>query len=253
MDNWQNFKLRMEDIFRKPVYQLDEYPLLDGEKHPFAMICPGGGYAIISNAMEGAPIAKKLNERGYAAFVLRYRCRQQAHFPAPMDDLARALRDVLSRQQELGIKAEHYSVWGASAGGHLAATFGTCSMGWEHYHLPRPEALILSYPVITMGKEGHAETRKNLLGTNPDQAMIEQTSVEKQITKAYPATFIWYGKADTEVSPKNSLLLKAELDKKNIANRLIAYDHVGHGVGLGENTECARWFDEAVQFWKDVS
>ena len=126
-------------------------------------------------------------------------------------------------------------------------------MGWEHYHLPRPEALILSYPVITMGKEGHAETRKNLLGTNPDQAMIEQTSVEKQITKAYPATFIWYGKADTEVSPKNSLLLKAELDKKNIANRLIAYDHVGHGVGLGENTECARWFDEAVQFWKDVS
>ncbi|MGC2656759.1 MAG: alpha/beta hydrolase, partial [Bryobacteraceae bacterium] len=41
------------------------------EKVPTAVVvCPGGGYAHLADVKEGSDIAKWLNERGIAAFVL---------------------------------------------------------------------------------------------------------------------------------------------------------------------------------------
>jgi hypothetical protein len=37
------------------------------------IICPGGGYTKISYGHEGIDVAKKFNEIGVAAFVLKYR------------------------------------------------------------------------------------------------------------------------------------------------------------------------------------
>ena len=69
-------------------------------KYPAIIICPGGGYSMICSFVEGLPYAKRLNEQGYSAFVLYYRCRKKARYPAPMEDLARALGDILNRLLE---------------------------------------------------------------------------------------------------------------------------------------------------------
>src|SRR5262245_22478963 len=37
------------------------------------VICPGGGYGIVAAGHEGYDVAKKFNEMGIAAFVLKYR------------------------------------------------------------------------------------------------------------------------------------------------------------------------------------
>ena len=37
------------------------------------IICPGGGYFILAASHEGHDVAKKFNEMGVAAFVLKYR------------------------------------------------------------------------------------------------------------------------------------------------------------------------------------
>lgn len=60
----------MEYPGRTPV-RVDEYPLLDGARHPFAVICPGGGYEKISDPLEGKDFARQLNGLGCAAFVVR--------------------------------------------------------------------------------------------------------------------------------------------------------------------------------------
>ena len=135
---------------KENAYALDDrFVIRDGKRHPFAVICPGGGYTMVCSFIEGVPYARKLNEMGISAFIVYYRVKDQARFPAPQDDLAQAVRDIFAKADEYLLDTAHWSVWGSSAGGHLAASFGTANMGYSHYDLPKPEALILTYPVIS--------------------------------------------------------------------------------------------------------
>ena len=126
------------DTNRENVYEIRPYLLKDGKTHPVAIICPGGGYRRVCNFIEGYPYAKKLNAMGYHAIVVFYRVNVLARYPAPQDDLARAVRTVHAKAGEWKLDMTGYSVWGSSAGGHLAASFGTKAMGYEHYGLPKP-------------------------------------------------------------------------------------------------------------------
>ena len=238
------------DFWRGRGYGLKEYVIRDGKKHPFALICPGGGYSMVCSFIEGAPYAKALNALGYSAFVLYYRCGKRAKYPAPQDDLAKALWHILDHADNYQVETEGFSVWGSSAGGHLAATFGTASIGFPHYGLPKPAALVLTYPVVTMEDYTHMGSRKNLLGENPSQAEIDLYSVEKQITSDYPPTFIWCGSADRVVDPRNSRELAKALKANGVAYQFIEYPGVDHGVGLGKGLTCEPWFDQAVRFWE---
>ena len=53
------------DFWRPNRYGLKPYLLNDGQKHPFAVICPGGGYGMVCSFVEGLPFAKELNAKGY--------------------------------------------------------------------------------------------------------------------------------------------------------------------------------------------
>lgn len=239
-----------KDMFRKNEYELKEFVIKDGKKHPVAIICPGGGYSAVCSFVEGEPYARRLNAMGISAVVVYYRCRKKAAYPVPMDDLARAVREVFERADEWNLDMENYSVWGSSAGGHLAASFGTESMGYVKYGLPKPGALILTYPVVTMGELTHAGSRKNLLGKQPTAEMIELTSIERQVTENYPPTFVWCGDADRTVPPKNSEMLVQALEDTEVPYQFMEYPGVDHGVGLGAGLACDGWIDEAVEFWR---
>lgn len=236
-------------LFRKNEYDLKEYVLRDGKKHPFAVICPGGSYFAVCDLWEGEPYARKLNEHGISAFVVYYRCRKKAAFPNPQDDLAHAVRSILERAEELNLDAGNYSVWGSSAGGHLAATFGLKEIGYMHYHLPRPGAIILAYPVISMGDIAHKQSREFLLGKAPQKDLILKTSPEHSLDKDYPDTFLWCGDSDTVVDPANSYSMDAALTVAGVRHRFVQYQGVGHGVGLGTGHSCEGWADAAIKFW----
>ena len=237
------------DTYRKNAYQLKPYLLKDGKVHPVAVICPGGGYRRVCSFVEGYPFAKKLNAMGYHAVVVYYRVNVLAKYPAPQDDLARAVRELLEKAQEWKLDMKGYSVWGSSAGGHLAASFGTENMGYAHYGLPKPGALILTYPVVTMGEKTHEGSRNYLIGAQAESSVVEFTSVEKQVTKNYPPTFLWWGSSDSCVDPDNSRMLKAALETTGIPCQCVEYPGVEHGVGLGKGLPCEGWIDKAVAFW----
>lgn len=245
-------KQSVKDIFLTPNrYKLDcTYVLKDGKKHPFALLCPGGGYYMVCSFIEGKPIAKKLNEMGISVFILYYRVKKKALYPAPMDDLAQAVREIHSRAEEFQVDTEHYSVWGGSAGGHLAASFGTDNMGYLKYGLPKPGALVLSYPVVTMRKElTHAGSRDLLLGKTPSKEQEEFASVERHVTAAYPPTYVWCGDADDVVPPENSKMLADALESAGVPVRFDIFPGVGHGIGPGAGTAAEGWVEKAVDFW----
>ena len=55
------------DYWKPNRYSLKPYLIRDGEKHPFAVICPGGGYNMVCSFVEGKPFAEALNKCGYHA------------------------------------------------------------------------------------------------------------------------------------------------------------------------------------------
>lgn len=232
-------------------YYLEKYLLKGEKKHPVAIICPGGGYELVCSFAEGLPYAKKLNQMGYSAIVVHYRCGKKHLYPTPQDDLARAVREIWDNRERWNLDMDGYSLWGASAGGHLAASFGTSAMGYPKYDLPKPGALILSYPVITMEELTHKGSRRYLLGTDPTPETIRFSSVEQQLTPDYPPTFLWTGLADGTVNPLNSRMLTDALQEQKIPHRFLTYEGVDHGVGIGEGLACEGWFEEAVRFWED--
>lgn len=232
------------------AYYLEKYILRDGKTHPVAIICPGGSYRRVCSFAEGLPFARKLNAMGYSAIVVHYRCGKKYPYPVPQEDLARAIRHVLQRKDRWKLDMDGYSLWGSSAGGHLAAGFGTDAMGWKYYGLPKPGALILSYPVVTMGEKANVRCREFLLGENQTDQLIGFTSIEKQITADYPPTFLWCGLEDRSVDPDNSRMLADALGKQGVPHEFLTVADVGHGVGIGEGLACEGWFEKAVGFWE---
>lgn len=246
----RKFGCVLRDIYGWNSYSLDCYPAKTGKVAPFALICPGGGYTFVMSSVEGQPYADKLNELGYSAFVVRYRRRKKAHYPAPMEDIAKALAYILDNADTLNVRRDGYSLWGSSAGGHAAACFASEKYGWKHYGLPRPAALILTYPVITMGDLTHEGSRRYFLGKNPTKQEISEWSADNLVTTAYPPTYIWNSKADEVVLPENSRMLVKKMEIFRVEHRYHLFESGAHGCGLGTGTECEVWFLEAISFWK---
>jgi len=68
--------------------------------------------------------AAKLLPRGFAVVAINYRLSQHAIFPAQLHDAKAAVRWVRAHAEDFGFDVQRIGVWGASAGGHLAALLG---------------------------------------------------------------------------------------------------------------------------------
>ncbi len=245
-------KQSLKDIFLSPnKYRLDDrFVIRDGKKHPFAILVPGGGYYMVSSFIEGVPIAKKLNEQGISAFVVYYRVKKKAKYPAPMEDLATAVKEIFAKAEEYNLDTENYSIWGASAGGHLTASFGTENMGYIKYGLPKPGTLVLAYPVITMEREKtHMGSHDNLLGKDANKKAEAFASVEQHVTESYPRTYVWCSDDDNVVNPDNTRDIVAALQKSGVPVKYMICHGVPHGAGPGTGTVAENWMNEAINFW----
>ncbi|MCR5755339.1 MAG: S9 family peptidase, partial [Acetatifactor sp.] len=110
------------------------------------------------------------------------------------------------------------------------------------------------YPVITLEKEWtHLETRENLIGKNASEQDALKFSIYANVDENYPATFIWCGDADSVVPPKNTKLMVAALEEKQIPHESYIFPGVDHGVGPGTNTAAEGWINRAVAFWRKES
>jgi acetyl esterase/lipase len=238
--------------------KLDFYlPPKDKRNGTAVVVIPGGGYGGLALDHEGKQIAKWLNDRGVAAFVLHYRLGPRYHHPAPLQDAQRAVRIVRSRAKEFGVETDKIGVWGFSAGGHLASTVSTkydagkkdADDAVERVSC-RPDFSILCYPVIRMDKpHGHAGSRKNLLGDEPSEKLVASLCNDTQVTKDTPPTFLFHTKEDKAVVIENSELYYAALKKAGVPAKLVTYDKGRHGVGLGGNDPVLSKWPGQLEEW----
>ena len=192
------------------------------------IVCPGGGYARLAVAKEGTELARRLNA--------------------------------------LGVRPDRIGVFGSSAGGHLAACAGTLFDAPEgRTGAPldavsaRPNFLALLYPVITMrDPHAHAGSRRNLLGGSPSPALVERLSVDEQVTRDTPPSFLVHTAEDASVPVENSLLFYAALRRAGVPAEMHLYEKGPHGfgtaAGLGPTSDWPKRLEEWMRArgWLDT-
>jgi acetyl esterase/lipase len=200
------------------------------------VICPGGGYGTLVTGPEGHGIAAWLNRHGITGVVLEYRL-PKGRSQVPLLDAQRALRTVRANAKMWKLDPERIGIMGFSAGGHLASTAGThfdaddaAAADPVQRVSSRPDFMILVYPVITMGDKGHAGSRNNLLGKNPDAKLVESFSNEKQVTSKTPPTFLAHAKDDRPVPPENSRMFYEALRANKVPAHYLELPSGGHGL-----------------------
>ena len=214
--------------------------------HGMVLICPGGAYKWLS-PREEEPVARAFLAAGWGTAVLHYTIRTDAGQPPlgrlPLQQLGQAAAALRQRfpQQKL-------VVCGFSAGGHLAASLGTHGPALG---LPRPDALVLCYPVVTAGPYANRESIANLAGE--DEALWDWFSLEKHIHASVPPAFIWHTVADPEVPVQNSLLLAEAYCAAGVPYEMHLYPVGVHGLSLAtpevEEPAKRRFADPHIASW----
>ena len=238
----------------------------DDLERPAMIVVPGGGYRIVSPT-EGEIVARAFYDKGYQAFVCSYTTNLLGAAPLhdqPIRDLSRAVRFVRKHAKEFCVKTDQVAICGFSAGGHL------CGSLCVHYDdvsdaeyegiSNRPDAAILSYPVITSGEYAHRDSFVVLLGDDPSEEQLAYVSLEKQVKDDTPPCFLWQTVTDELVPVENSYLFAEALRDHGIIHAHHVFSNGKHGLSLaneawanGEygDTDTMEQINRIVQCVKD--
>lgn len=235
------------------------------KRRPAVIICPGGGYEAVCFSGEGTPVMRYMEAKGYCAFMLRYRV-SPVHYPQPQEDLALAVQYVRSHAEEYHLDPDNIMLIGASAGGHLCASYAAL---WEEAAAladeelketdqitaenlasvsAQPNKLVLSYPVISLDKEQHEGSAYAIAGN--DWKLRKRLSAENLVTSSYPKTFVWACADDDCVPPSNAVRMGEALKNVGVDYELHIYPSGGHGCGLAYSKQAYDWSRAMTEFMK---
>ena len=115
----------------------------------------------------------------------------------------------------------------------------------------RPDAAILSYPVISAGEWAHRDSFFRLTGQKELSPELEKLSLEKSVTAGNPPTFLWTTETDNTVPAENTLLYAWALRRQGVPLELHYYGHGPHAMATAtrETAGDPGWQDEQAATW----
>ncbi|MEJ0000954.1 MAG: alpha/beta hydrolase [Verrucomicrobiota bacterium] len=198
-----------------------------GAPTPAVLICPGGGYGMLSYSLEGTDIATWLKSIGVTGVVLKYRVPNNRD--GAFQDIERAMRLVRSRAKKWNIDPKRLGVMGFSAGGHLCARLATNGAVEAYPKIDaidnldcRPAFVVLNYPAY-LGKDG-------------------KVAPELPISRALPP-LIMFQAADDEVYLPGTRIFDSALSDAHIPHDFTVFPDGGHGYGIRTNHSPKVWPD----------
>lgn len=186
---------------------------------PFAVVSPGGGFAYVGALHEGLPIAHEISQKGFNAFVIRYRIGSERK---AAEDLATAIKFIINNAQQLGVSPDNYSLWGGSAGARMVGDIAF--NGLPYYgvdNLAPPSMVVIAY--------------------------TGQSSYSSQ----FPATFMLVSEDDPIASARVMAWRATMLKQVGVKVEFHQYKLASHGFGTGQGTDANGWINDAVRFWQN--
>lgn len=248
---WENGRLRQVNNPRMGLFMI-----ASKEPRPCVVVCPGGGYGLLSMEKEGYEIAHFFNELGIHAVVLAYRLLEYG-YPAPLIDTTRAIRYLRANAADYRIQTDRIGIMGFSAGGHAAALASTLfdskdSLVGDSLDAisARPDFSILAYPVLSSDDDLiHKGSFRNLLGEDASEERKAMFSLEKRVSAKTPPTFLMHSADDASVPAGNSLAYAKALGEFGIPYSLHIYPSATHGMGMRPGFGSASTWPSALRDW----
>jgi acetyl esterase/lipase len=250
-----------------PSQTLDLYAPKQATAVPLIVWIHGG--AFLFGSKEGfpqEPVPLHLLLEGYAVASINYRLSPEAVFPAQLEDCKAAIRYLRAHADEFGLDPNRIGVWGASAGGHLAAFLGTTGevrdfdAGENLGHSSRVRAVCDFYgPTDFLQMDAHRlpdgqihdapdSPESKLVGgpiqDNPDK--VRRANPITYVTQGAPPFLIVHGRLDRLVPFHQGQLLAAALETVGAPVHFHAVEGGGHGQYFGAGGGCGLYADSRV-------
>ncbi len=256
---------------KSEAQKLDIY-LPDEGEGPFPVIATihGGAWMFGDKADDFNYSFLEGLKRGYAVACINYRLSSEAHFPSQIHDCRTAIRYLRTNASTYHLKGFHLGVWGASAGGHLAALLGTAAHARElddpsmrtartrfsckvqavaTWYAPSENFLTMDEQLAQSGTgtpdhstEDSPESK--LLGRRISDvpAMVKFASPMTYINSKVPPFLIQHGRRDEIVPVEQSINFAAQIEKIAGPHRatLEILEDADHGDPLFETPENIR-------------
>jgi acetyl esterase/lipase len=230
--------------------------------HPVILWLHGGGWRVGDRTL--APdLSRFFAAQGFAMIAVDYRLSTQAVFPAQIQDVKTAIRWVRTVASSYNLNPSRIGLWGASAGGHLAAlagaTAGTAfepSAGRWSNESTEVQAVVVAYAPVDFVlmdatrdpdalsddpesvqlppglRTSAPNSPESLLLGAPIEGIPERVRAANPITylrPGLPPFLILHGLSDTTVPVDQSRVLHDALAAGGNDSTLCLIEHLGHG------------------------
>ena len=207
------------------VFQPEDWSA--GQRLPCFVVIHGGGWTG-GEPRRMYPFASHFADLGMVGISVQYRLMSSKRGATVFDsvsDVRSAIRFIKSNSDDLGIDANRLVISGGSAGGHLAAATAMFSevndpaddLGVD----PKPNALVLLFPVIDTSEEGYGQRKIGV-----DWA---QLSPLHRVVKGIPPTLIFHGTGDTVTPYAGAAAFATSMREKGNSCELVSHDGGRHG------------------------
>jgi acetyl esterase/lipase len=252
-----------------PAQSLDLYLPAGDSPHPLPMVVyiHGGGW--LHGDKSNSQCVQEclaLAKNGVAAASINYRLTNVAIWPAQIYDCKAAVRCLRAHARKFNLDPQHIGVWGASAGGHLAAMLGTTNgnaklEGSEGYNdQPStvqavcdwygPTDLPALKAQVTQAHIGRdiLSVSSWLIGGSLNSDAATEASPVTYANKDAPPFLIMCSDNDTIVPPAQSQELTDALNSKGAKAQLVMVHGYGHDfLGRAAQKTVLDFFDQNLK------
>jgi acetyl esterase/lipase len=202
--------------------------------HRPAMVFIHGGGWVVGSVAQFNDQSKYLASRGMVCVQVEYRLLARANHNPPTiccEDAKSAMRYVRSHAGELGVDPDRIGAAGGSAGGQLAA-FTALVPGQDDPHddlsvSPKPNALVLFFPVLDNGTNGGWGNWR--VGNR-----VKEFSPAANVTSNAPPTIIFLGTKDQLIPVSTIKRFQANMRSCGVTCDVQLYSGQGHGFASNE-------------------
>ncbi|WP_162174866.1 alpha/beta hydrolase [Hyphomonas oceanitis] len=235
-EQWEHF---LNQLIVRNVTSPDLYPVRPSAKNnngKSVIVVPGGGYAFVSVENEGFPVAQRLAEEGYTAFVLKYRTRETPRSPSEfLDQMAKQFAN-LGKQDR---KPYHPAIE------DLGTAIRYVSESCPEYDCTSGKVSLIGFSAGGMSVMKALENGAS--GTFIDKAALIYPPMSQSIESDLTIPIFLAIASDDPLFEQGGFSLPKVLSEMAGSLEFHLYSRGGHGFGtLRKGTTSAAWLEQYI-------